>query len=153
MDPLLLSFVALAALVGAGLFIATMALATTRPQTEAVMARLRAYEGGTDLSLEELWHGHSRSGAVATLAVVPNEHPDRYGGAVLDADGAIERFVQSDFYKTFPELDYKRRLVARLKNVNQPPPELSVLIGDTVHNLRSALDLLAYAMADALVEL
>jgi tight adherence protein C len=54
MDPLLLSFVALAALVGAGLFIATMALATTRPQTEAVMARLRAYEGGTDLSLEDL---------------------------------------------------------------------------------------------------
>lgn len=61
----------------------------------------------------------------------------------------IEGFVKSDFYETVTEFDYKGRLVARLKNVKDPPPELSILIGDCVHNLRSALDHLAYALAAA----
>jgi hypothetical protein len=49
---------------------------------------------------------------------------------------AVEGFVQSDFYETATEFDYKRRLVARVKNVEQPPLELAVLIGDAVHNRR-----------------
>jgi hypothetical protein len=61
----------------------------------------------------------------------------------------VEGFNQSEFYETVAEFDYKGRLVARLKNVKQPPPELSVLIGDCVYNLRSALDQLAYGMAAA----
>lgn len=61
--------------------------------------------------------------------------------------GEVEGFIQSDFYETVTDRDYKRRLVARVKNVEQPPPELSVLIGDCVHNLRSSLDHLAYALA------
>lgn len=60
---------------------------------------------------------------------------------------SIEKFVRSDYYETSTEYDYKRRLVARLKNVQPPPAELSVLIGDTVFNLRSALDQLAYGLA------
>lgn len=62
---------------------------------------------------------------------------------------AVEGFVKSEFYETVAEFDYKGRLVARLKNVKEPPPELSVLIGDCVYNLRSALDHLAYALATA----
>jgi hypothetical protein len=62
---------------------------------------------------------------------------------------AVEGFVQSDFYETATEFDYKRRLVARVKNVEQPPLELAVLIGDAIHNLRSSLDNLAYALATA----
>jgi tight adherence protein C len=55
MSDLLLLTVALATLVGGGLFIATLSLAPTAgPQTEVVMARLRSYEGTSDLSLEEL---------------------------------------------------------------------------------------------------
>ena len=59
----------------------------------------------------------------------------------------IGDYVQSDFYETFAEFDYKGRLVGRLRNVQQPPAELSVLVGDCVHNLRSALDHLAYVLA------
>lgn len=62
---------------------------------------------------------------------------------------AIEAFVKSDFYETTTELDRTGRLVARVKNVKQPPPELAPLIGDAVHNLRSGLDNLAYALAAA----
>jgi tight adherence protein C len=55
MSGLLLLIVALATLVGGGLFIATLSLAgTAGSQTEVVMARLRSYEGTSDLSLEEL---------------------------------------------------------------------------------------------------
>jgi tight adherence protein C len=55
MGDLLLPVVALAAVVGAGLFIATLSLTRTpQPQTEVVMARLRSYEGSSDLSLQEL---------------------------------------------------------------------------------------------------
>lgn len=61
--------------------------------------------------------------------------------------GEIEGFVQSDFYETVADRDYKGRLVARLKNVKQPPAQLSLLIGDCVHNLRSSLDHLAYGLA------
>lgn len=61
----------------------------------------------------------------------------------------LEEFVKSDFYETVGEKDYKGRLVARAKNVKDPPPELSVLIGDCVFNFRSALDQLAYALASA----
>lgn len=61
----------------------------------------------------------------------------------------IERFIQSDFYETVTDRDYNGRFVARLKNVKQPSPELGVLIGDCVHNLRSSLDYLAYGLAEA----
>lgn len=61
----------------------------------------------------------------------------------------IEAFVESDYYETVADIDYKGRLVARLKNVKDPPTKLSVLVGDCVHNLRSALDHLAYALAAA----
>jgi hypothetical protein len=59
----------------------------------------------------------------------------------------VNTFIESDFYETAAEKDSKGRLVARLVNVKPPPPELSVLIGDCVHNFRSALDHLAYALA------
>lgn len=63
--------------------------------------------------------------------------------------GAVERFAKSDFYETRAEIDYKGRLVARLKNVKDPPPDLSILVGECVYNMRSALDQLAYALAAA----
>lgn len=58
-------------------------------------------------------------------------------------------FVQSNFYETATEFDYMGRLVARVTNLRQPPTELAVLIGDAIHNLRSSLDNLAYALATA----
>ena len=66
-----------------------------------------------------------------------------------DIRDAIRDYVESDFYETATELDRRGRLVGRARNVKQPGPELSVLIGDAVHNFRSGLDHLAFQLATA----
>jgi mannose-1-phosphate guanylyltransferase len=47
----------------------------------------------TDLDLEALSEAHRASGAVVTLALVPNLQPDHYGGVRLDDDGAVTGFA------------------------------------------------------------
>jgi mannose-1-phosphate guanylyltransferase len=47
----------------------------------------------TDVDLVALADAHVASGALATLALVPNLHFDRYGGVVLDADRSVSGFV------------------------------------------------------------
>jgi NDP-sugar pyrophosphorylase family protein len=47
----------------------------------------------TDLPLIGLIERHERSGALVTLAVVPNAEPDRYGGVLVDDDDAVAGFV------------------------------------------------------------
>lgn len=37
---------------------------------------------------------HARSGALVTMAVVPNTSPDRYGGVQVDQDGRVTGFVR-----------------------------------------------------------
>jgi mannose-1-phosphate guanylyltransferase len=46
----------------------------------------------TDVSLRALADEHDRSGALVTLALVPNTAPHRYGGVRLDLDGAVAGF-------------------------------------------------------------
>jgi NDP-sugar pyrophosphorylase family protein len=48
----------------------------------------------TDVDLPALWREHVRSGATVTLALVPNPAPDKYGGAVVDADGWVTGFTK-----------------------------------------------------------
>lgn len=47
----------------------------------------------TDLDPAALAEAHRRSGALVTLAVVPNRRPDRYGGVLVADDGAVTGFV------------------------------------------------------------
>jgi mannose-1-phosphate guanylyltransferase len=47
----------------------------------------------TDLDPGVLAEDHRKSGALATLAVVPNREPDRYGGVLVGDDGAVTGFV------------------------------------------------------------
>jgi NDP-sugar pyrophosphorylase family protein len=47
----------------------------------------------TDLDLDALEAAHASSGALVTLAVVPNREPGRYGGVVLDRERRVTRFV------------------------------------------------------------
>jgi NDP-sugar pyrophosphorylase family protein len=47
----------------------------------------------TDLALEPLAEEHLKSGALVTMALVPNREPDRYGGVLLTADGTFSGFV------------------------------------------------------------
>lgn len=47
----------------------------------------------TDVGLGHMAREHERSGALATLAVVPNRAPARYGGILVARDGAVTGFV------------------------------------------------------------
>jgi mannose-1-phosphate guanylyltransferase len=47
----------------------------------------------TDLALGPMADSHARSGALVTLAVVPNEAPERYGGVLVAEDGAVTGFT------------------------------------------------------------
>jgi NDP-sugar pyrophosphorylase family protein len=46
----------------------------------------------TDMDLAGVAAAHAESGAVVTLAVVPNREPDHYGGVIADADGRVTGF-------------------------------------------------------------
>jgi mannose-1-phosphate guanylyltransferase len=47
-----------------------------------------------DISLSELADAHRRSGALVTMAVVPNTEPDKYSGVAAEDDGAVTGFVR-----------------------------------------------------------
>jgi mannose-1-phosphate guanylyltransferase len=47
----------------------------------------------TDLELGAIAADHERSGALVTMAVVPNDAPERYGGVVVAPDGAVTGFT------------------------------------------------------------
>jgi NDP-sugar pyrophosphorylase family protein len=48
----------------------------------------------TDLDLRALAAAHDASGALVTLAVVPNREPHKYGGVLTAADGAVTGFAR-----------------------------------------------------------
>jgi mannose-1-phosphate guanylyltransferase len=48
----------------------------------------------TDVDLAALAGAHAASGALATLALVPNREFQRYGGVLLDAEGRVTGFVR-----------------------------------------------------------
>jgi NDP-sugar pyrophosphorylase family protein len=47
----------------------------------------------TDVDLPAMAEQHRRTGALVTMALIPNPRPDKYGGVLLDGDGAITRFT------------------------------------------------------------
>jgi NDP-sugar pyrophosphorylase family protein len=47
----------------------------------------------TDLNLRALLDAHRGSGALVTLAVVPNREPLKYGGVLMQDDGVVTGFV------------------------------------------------------------
>ena len=47
----------------------------------------------TDVDLRAMAEQHRRTGALVTMALIPNPRPDKYGGVLLDSDGAITRFT------------------------------------------------------------
>ncbi|HSK10291.1 MAG TPA: nucleotidyltransferase family protein, partial [Vicinamibacterales bacterium] len=47
----------------------------------------------TDVDLHAMLAAHAASGALVTMALVPNEEPARYGGVLVDAAGAVTGFV------------------------------------------------------------
>jgi NDP-sugar pyrophosphorylase family protein len=47
----------------------------------------------TDLDLAGIVDHHRRSGALVTMALIPNPSPDKYGGVVVSDDGWISQFA------------------------------------------------------------
>ncbi|OFW02490.1 MAG: hypothetical protein A3I61_15800 [Acidobacteria bacterium RIFCSPLOWO2_02_FULL_68_18] len=47
----------------------------------------------TDVDIAGLLADHRRTGALVTMAVVPNTQPDKYGGVVVEADGTVTGFT------------------------------------------------------------
>ncbi len=48
----------------------------------------------TDVSLAALLDDHRASGALVTMAVIPNTEPQKYGGVLVDGRGAVTGFVR-----------------------------------------------------------
>ncbi len=48
----------------------------------------------TDLDLGPMMASHRRSGALVTMAVVPNREPDKYSGLAVDGDGCVTGVVK-----------------------------------------------------------
>ena len=48
----------------------------------------------TDVDLLAMLDQHRRSGALVTMALIRNPNPEKYGGVVLDANGAIAGFTK-----------------------------------------------------------
>lgn len=47
----------------------------------------------TDFDVRDLIEDHRSSDALVTMALVPNAEPEKYGGVVVDPDGAVTGFV------------------------------------------------------------
>ncbi|MGH9346093.1 MAG: nucleotidyltransferase family protein [Vicinamibacterales bacterium] len=48
----------------------------------------------TDVAVEAVVRDHERSGALVTMAVVPNADPDKYGGVLVDEGGVVTGFTR-----------------------------------------------------------
>jgi mannose-1-phosphate guanylyltransferase len=48
----------------------------------------------TNVDIAAVVGTHRKTGAMVTMAVVPNAEPDKYGGAIVDAGGVITGFVR-----------------------------------------------------------
>lgn len=47
----------------------------------------------TNVDLDALAANHRQTGALVTIAVIPNERPDRYGGLIVDSSGRFHSVV------------------------------------------------------------
>ena len=59
----------------------------------------------------------------------------------------VEEFNKLDLCRVAVEQNDERQAILRVYDVRPTPPEWGVLIGDCAHNLRSALDHIAYGLA------
>lgn len=48
----------------------------------------------TSVDLRAMFDEHRRTGALVTMALIPNPRPDKYGGVLLDADRSVTAFTR-----------------------------------------------------------
>jgi len=68
----------------------------SRLRSEATPRTLLLVNGDTmtNVDLTALRDHHRRSGALVTMALIPNPRPDKYGGVLLDERGAVTGFTR-----------------------------------------------------------
>jgi NDP-sugar pyrophosphorylase family protein len=76
----------------------------------------------TDINLRAVIDDHQRSGALVTMAVVPNTEPQRYGGVVVAADGSVTGFVRRG--STQPSSHFVGVQVAEPEAFASVPPDV-----------------------------
>ncbi len=64
----------------------------------------------TDVDLPRMIEHHRRSGALVTMALIPNPRPDKYGGVLLDADGVVTGFTPRRAAAKPPALSERQRV-------------------------------------------
>lgn len=64
--------------------------------TDSGSARFLIVNGDTltDVDLDAVLDRHVTSGALVTMALIPNPAPDKYGGVTVDADGFVSGFTR-----------------------------------------------------------
>ena len=75
----------------------------------------------TDASIEEAVDLHRRTGALVTMAVVPNTEPNKYGGLAVDNDGGVTGIVPRG--STMPSFHFVGLQVAEAEAFAQVPPD------------------------------
>jgi hypothetical protein len=66
---------------------------------------------------------------------------------IRDLEAEVSSFLSTNPYMVGTKRDPQtRRLIYYLVSVRNPSPRISAIIGDVIHNLRSALDHLAYQL-------
>jgi mannose-1-phosphate guanylyltransferase len=75
-----------------------------------------------DVDLERLRHEHRRSGALVTLAVMPNREPHKYGGLAATPDGAMTGIVKRG--DTSPSQHFVGVQVAEAEAFRDVPPDV-----------------------------
>jgi hypothetical protein len=74
---------------------------------------------------------------------------DRTNEHIEAVERCVEDWLRTDAYTIVREINPETGdTVRRAKIKRPPPPELSLLIGDAIHNLRSALDHAVYFLAE-----
>jgi hypothetical protein len=66
---------------------------------------------------------------------------------ILEFDTIRKDFLKGDFYRVFIDTKTDPGMSGLKMETNALPPDVPVVIGDAIHNLHSALDLLAYQIA------
>lgn len=78
----------------------------------------------------------------------PKLKVERADTHISDVGDCIKQYFETCPYTTFTELDASgEREFLKLRLTNPPPRKIAVVVGDVVHNLRSALDQLACCLA------
>lgn len=77
----------------------------------------------------------------------PRAKLERAQEHLISLDAATGEFFDTEPYEIVGEFDTKTsEYLFRVKVLKEPPPRLGVILGDYVHNLRSALDQLAWQL-------